>query len=1010
MSGPSSAEIVRFQGFSFDRAGGCLYRENGACAGPVPLGSRALALLAFLVERQGQLVSKDEIMRAVWPGMAVEEANLTVQISALRRVLDQDRKQGSCIRTISGRGYCFVAPVTRSETASTLRPARTPLVGREQELALLQRRWQQARAGAGATVLVSGEPGIGKSRLVNSLLDELSAEPHTPLRLFYSPHHQAEALYPAITQLEQSAKFRREDTAAGRLAKLKAVVVPATNDFDETVQLLAALLSLPTDESCSPLGLAPQQRKKKTLNALAAQVERQAARQPVLLLFEDAQWSDATSLELLDLIVDRVPALALLLIITFRPQFVPPWVGRPHVSLLPLERLALRPRAEMIAGVTGGKMLPREFADHIARRTDGVPLFVEELTRAVVEGGMLTDAGDNYAAAVPITPLALPRTLQESVLTRLDRLAPVREVAQIGAALGRQFSHELIGAVAKMPERELEDALAQLVRAELIYRRGTPPDAKYSFKHALVQDAVYSTLLRGRRRQLHGHIAVTLEDLFPEIAAAQPALLAHHCEEAGLIEQAVEYWLAAGRLAWTRSATTEAVTLVRRGLALVRGSADPDWRQERELDLQIALAQALTAIRGWSTTELEEAYARIRKLATRLNRPQALLLAHFGRFIHPWARSDLKRARRAAAEMRELGEVAGDAPMRALGCQADGLTSFSRGDFIAARTCFEQVLALCDPAHRPHYAELMTHDLRVAARTNLAWSLACLGHLEQAVFQSDAALDEARWLSHPATLALALGPAALMTGWLVRREPRALLEHADEILTLATEHGLSFYRAMALLWRGWCLAALGSAGEGIRLLAAGTADLEEIGFRLWTPWRLVLGGDAYRMAGQLPTALEHLAAGRRWAEETGDRWFHAETLRGSGDVLLEMGDATDAEACYCDALRIARQQGAKLWELRAGMSLARLWRDQDRRDDARNLLGPVYGWFTEGFATPVLQDAKALLAELGSKPNLGIIVGDRPPRTLSNRVAVAVGGAELRKRRRRATAGDQASP
>ncbi|HEY2438150.1 MAG TPA: hypothetical protein VGH93_13290, partial [Solirubrobacteraceae bacterium] len=398
--------------------------------------------------------------------------------------------------------------------------------------------------------------------------------------------------------------FRRDNKADERLDKLEAMLTRATNDLGEAAPLIAALLSLPTGERYPPLDLTPQKKKEKTLRALVARVEGLAARQPVLMLFEDAHWSDPTSLELVDLIIDRVPQLPLLLIITFRPEFTPPWIARPHVISLGLNRLEPGQRVEMIAGVTGGKALPQEITDQIVQRTDGVPLFVEELTKAVVESGVLTDVGDRYTAAGPVTQLAIPSSLHSSLLARLDRLAPVREVAQIGAALGRQFSHELIGAVAPLPQPQLDDALAQLVRAELIYRRGTPPDAEYTFKHALVQDAAYSTLLRSRRRQLHARIATTLEGQFPEIVATQPALLAHHCTEADLTEKAVDYWLAAGRQAWGRSMLAEAVALLRRGLTLVPGLPDDDWRRETELDLQIAFGQALIASRGWGASEL----------------------------------------------------------------------------------------------------------------------------------------------------------------------------------------------------------------------------------------------------------------------------------------------------------------------------------------------------------------------------------------------------------------------
>jgi class 3 adenylate cyclase len=560
-----------------------------------------------------------------------------------------------------------------------LRASATPLVGRDEELAMLERRWQQAKTGEGCVVLLSGEPGIGKSRLAQTLLERLAGEPHTRLRSFCSPHHRDHALYPTISRFERAVGFRREDNAAQRLDKLEAVLAQATNDLGQATPLLAALLSLPIGERYPPLNLTPQRQKEKTLQALVGQVEGLAARQPVVMLFEDAQWSDPTSLELYDLIIDRVPALPVLLIVTFRPEFAPPWIGRPHVTFCAPNRLSPRQRAEMIAGVTGGKTLPHEIVEQIVDRTDGVPLFVEELTKAVVESDTLTDGALAGSGAV----LAIPASLQASLVARLDRLAPAREVAQIGSALGRQFSHELIAAVAPISPAQLEDALAQLVREELIYRRGTPPDAEYTFKHALVQDAAYGTLLRSRRRQLHARIAATLEGQFSEIVAAQPALLAHHCVEAGLTEQAIAYWLAAGRQAWGRSGVAEAVALYRRGLALISALPDRDRRRETELDLQIALGQALIMHRSWGAPELEEANARARELATALDRPGALSSALVGRFWDHWARADLRRARGVAAEMRELGDATGNIPMQVWGCDSDGIACFNLGEFVS---------------------------------------------------------------------------------------------------------------------------------------------------------------------------------------------------------------------------------------------------------------------------------------------------------------------------------------
>jgi tetratricopeptide (TPR) repeat protein len=839
-----------------------------------------------------------------------------------------------------------------------LRASATPLVGRDEELAMLERRWQQAKSGDGGVVLLSGEPGIGKSRLAQTLIDRLAGEAHTRVRTFCSPHHQDHALYPTITQLERAAGFRREETPAQRLDKLEAVLCQASNDLGEAAPLLAALLSLPTGERYPLLDLTPQKQKERTLRALVAQVEGLAARTPVLMLIEDAQWSDPTSLELYDLIIDRVPALRALLIITFRPEFAPPWIGRRHVTLCVLNRLAPRQRAEMIAGITGGKAFPDEIAARIIDRTDGVPLFVEELTKAVVESGMLTDAGDHYTATGSVPSLAIPESLQASLLARLDRLAPVREVAQIGAALGRQFSHQLIGAVARMPSAQLDDALAQLVSAELIYRRGSPPDAEYTFKHALVQDAAYGTLLRSRRQQLHGRIASTLEDRFPEVVAAQPALLAQHCEEAGLTEKAVCYWLGAGRQAWARSAPAEAVSLLRRGIASVPALPDTGRRREAELDLQIALGQALIA----SVPGSAAAYSRAHELALALNRPRALLSVLWGQCFKDWAQGDLQRAQRRASELRDLGETNADVPMQVLGCDAGGLTCLFLGAFATARSCYEEAMALYDPADRASYAERLPNDARVGLLGHLSLVLALLGNLDQALRHSDAALEEARRLSHAPTLAIAL-THTWHTEWLVRLEPGSLLRVADEQLALATEHGLEHTRMWALIKRGWSLAALGRADDGIPLVAAG---LQGFGFVCYRPGALTLLADACRMGGQWQAALAHLANARHLAEETEVRFFLAETLRLTGEVLLATGYAAAAEARYHEAIAVAQTQSAKLWELGAAMSLARLWRDQGKRTEARNLLVPVYGWFTEGLDTPVLQECRALLEELAA--------------------------------------------
>jgi len=631
--------------------------------------------------------------------------------------------------------------------------------------------------------------------------------------------------------------------------------------------------------------------------------------------------------------------------------------------MLTLNRLPRRQGAEMIAYVTGGKALPKEISEQIIDRTDGVPLFIEELTKAVVESGVLVDSGDHYTATAPVAPLAIPTSLHASLLARLDRLAPTREVAQIGAALGRQFSHELISAVAEMQQQQLDQALTQLVGAELVFRRGKPPDAEYTFKHALVQDAAYSTLLRSRRQQLHARITATLEGQFPDVVATQPALLAQHCEGAGLTEKAVEYWLTAGRKVWMRSMSTEAVALLRRALALVPSLPENNWRQERELDLQIALGQALIAIRGWGSQEMGEAYTRAHHLAATLNRRRELLFALQGEFQFYVSRADLRRAQQLGAEMRDKGESEGDVPMRVFGYDASAYSGYYLGEFAPALAYIEKGLALYDLVDRPFYNELLPNDMLVQLLCHSTVPLACLGLIDQSSSRTEAALAESRRHSNPLNLAVTLA-WAWVTGWSVLTEPKLLLQYADENLALSAEHGIGFFLAMASMQRGWCLAAMGLADEGVPLQVTGLASLHQMGFTTMTPLYLTVLSDACRRHGEFQRALGHIRQAQKIADDTQEHMIQAETLRLGGDLLRCTGEPAAAERSYGEALTLARHQSAKLWELRAAASLARLWRDQGKRTEARDLLAPIYGWFTEGFDTPVLQDAKALLDEL----------------------------------------------
>ena len=605
---------------------------------------------------------------------------------------------------------------------------------------------------------------------------------------------------PPMRMTASSAGFRCEDTNEQRLVKLEAVLARGTNDLREVVPLLADLLSIPTSDRYAPLNLTPQKRKEKTLHAQIAQVEGLASRQPVLMVFEDLHWSDPTTRESLDLFVDRVATLRVLVVLTYRPEFAPPWIGRPHVMLITLSRLPPKQRAQMMGHMTGGKVLPKEIAEQIIDRTDGVPLFIEELTKAVIEGGIVTDAGDRYAVAGPIGPLAIPTSLHASLLARLDRLAPTREVAQIGAALGRSFSYELINAVVRMPQHQIDDALAQLANAQLIFQRGTPPDAEYAFKHALLQDAAYSTLLRSRRQQIHARIAATLERQFPEIAAAQPVLMAQHCAEAGLNEQAIVYWHKAGQQAVARCAMTEAVAQLQKGLDQLASLPDNSRREALELDLQVTLGPALIATRGYSSPEVGDTFARASTLAEQLGRSDWDVALLYGLWGYHLVRSEYRLALPLAERKQRIGEERSDAATILHGRWLRAMTHYHRGEFVAARDLFEQCHGLQEPAHRQALSALAAEDPYCSMLGYLAATLAYLGYFDQARSRGNDCLVEARCLQHAYTLVMNLCCMCWVAS--IANSPHEVQPHAEEMFNLASEHGFALWQGIATDWRG----------------------------------------------------------------------------------------------------------------------------------------------------------------------------------------------------------------
>jgi predicted ATPase len=797
-------------------------------------------------------------------------------------------------------------------------------------------------------VLVSGEPGIGKSRLAAALAERLHAEPYLRLRYFCSPYHQDSALFPFIDQLGRAAGFARDDPPAVRLEKLETLLALAAPP-EEDVAFLADLLSLPGSERHPLPSLSPQRKKDRTLAALLRQLDGLAHRQPVVMVFEDAHWIDPTSRELLDLTVDRVRSLPVLLIVTFRSEFQSPWTGQPQVSMLALSRLDRRDRIALVEQITGGEALPSEVVAQIVDRTDGVPLFVEELTKSVLESG------------VPL--VGIPNTLHDSLMARLDRLDSVRRVAQIGAAIGREFSYELLHAVSRLPDDELQAALARLSASELVFQRGTPPEAVYSFKHALVQDAAHGSLLRSTRQQLHARIAGALESQSPGLVETQPELFALHYAEAGLVEKSIVCWGKAGHRSTARFAMAEAAAQLQKGLDQLALLPVTPERQRQELDFRSALGAALLAVKGQAASETGQAYARARELWEQLGSPSEFLKVPYGQSLHHLFRGELDLALRVDEDLLRLSGQRNDSAGLVLGHLSSGRTLWLVGKFASSRSHLEQALALYDPISHSSLVHHTTTHPHVNSQAILGIDLFCLGFPDQALAQSEPAIAEARRLAHPVTLAVTLGCGAILLSLV--GDDAALDEWVDQLVAVTTEQEIPSWRALGTIHRGWVKVKNGDVTEGIFLLRNAMAAFRAIGAELFMPHYIALLASACELAGQIEEAVTLLDDGLKMGR-TGEHWLEAELNRHKGELLLRQGCSEAAEELYRKALSIAEEQEAKLWELRAAVSLARLRRDQGRQGEARDLLAPVYGWFTEGFDTPDLKDAKALLDALSA--------------------------------------------
>jgi class 3 adenylate cyclase/predicted ATPase len=836
-------------------------------------------------------------------------------------------------------------PSSVASRFEALRPSKlSPLVGRDEETELLLRRWRQASTGEGRVVLLSGEPGIGKSRLVRVLTERLAESVHRRIEWRCSSYHQNSAFYPVVEDLHRWLRFERDDSPGEMLHKLEAAMEQCGFDLSATVPLLGALLSLSLPERYRSPTMAPERQKQRTLETLVASIRIQADRQPTLLIVEDLHWVDPSTLELLGLLIEQIASARLLMTVTFRPEFRPPWPMLAHMTQLTVGRLARRDVEVFVENLTGGRTLPIEMRQQLIARSDGVPLFVEELTKALFE-----------------SELVIPATLHDSLTARLDRLGTAKQIAQLGATLGREFDYELIQAVSPIDESALRQALTRLVDAELLYQRGVAPQSRYVFKHALIQDAAYESLLKTTRQQYHRQIARALEARRDDARSAPPELLAHHYTEAGLLEQALPYWQLAGEQAVLRSANVEAISHLTRALEVLKPLPDAPERARRELALQVALGVPLRAAKGFAAPEVGQAYARARELCHPSDTTELFsILRSLWEFSE--LRGEYQIGLELARQLLSLAERGQDRTDLLVAHEVMGDMQFWLGDFRLAREHTERAFALYDVQSHDLHVSRYGYDLGVASLCFGAWALWFLGYPEQALRSAQDAVSLARTLGHPFTFAFALLFAGQLHSY--RREAEPTRELVEEAITISKERDFPMLLHQGSMIRGWALADQGQAAEAIALIHQGMGAWKAMGQELENSHFLGLIAEAYGRDGRPDQGLEVITQALSFADTIGEGFWEAELHRLRGELLLETSTSSRfiaAEESFRKAVAVADARGAKALELRAATSLGRLLVGHGKREEARRLVRDISGWFSEGSETPDLSDARKFL-------------------------------------------------
>jgi len=871
----------------------------------------------------------------------------------------------------------------------------TGFVGRETEAADLLARQRRAWSGRGQIVLISGEAGIGKSRLSAWVAEQAAQTLHTRLRYQCSPFHRDSALYPFAQQFERAAGLTAQDSAEAKLDKLENVLALATDRLDEVAPLIAAMLSIPTGTRHPALNLSPAQQRRQTLFALLDQMEGLAKRQPILMLFEDAQWADATSLEVLDLAIERMRKLPVLLLITFRPEFEAPWRGLPDVADIALGRLERVEAEALVERVTGGRKLPAEVLAQIVAKTDGVPLFVEELTKNVLESGLLIEEPESYRLDGPLPPLAIPSTLQDSLMARLDRLAAVKEIAQIGAAIGREFSYALLQAVVGRDEATLKASLAQLEESELVFRSGEPPAARYTFKHALVQDTAYESLLRSRRQILHQRIAEALCDKFPDLVDAEPELIAEHYTRAGLTEPAIVHWGKAGDLALRRSAFKEAIAHLSKAIEMTEAAAGEKEKPAGKLKLQVALGHATLAARGYGAPETAAAFARAKETAVGAEGTLEWFSVTYGLWSGAFVRGDYPSMRELADAFLRNIEDRSNTREACVGHRIAGVTAWYRGEFETARIHLEKALALFDAERDRDSGLHFGQDLGVAAMIYLAFTLWPLGEAARVSGLVRAWNARTAQLEHPGSIAYGANHAFFLE--LMRGHFERASAPAEQVARVARENDMRFFSLYEVFESGWRIWQEGDHTLGLSEMRRGIEIMRDQHVAVVRSGLCVELARRESESGDVAAALATLDRATADSRHMGEQWFDAELHRARGDILLKQtpADSAPAEAAFLTAIAVAQSQKARSFELRAALALAKLYQSTNRHVEAHDVLGPSLEGFSPTPEFPEIAEAKTLFEALAGMDEVKAVVTARKQRV---QLQISLGNALIAAR------------